>query len=124
MTRRTSQPIDRHLGAVVRAHRKARGMSQVDLAQHLGLTFQQIQKYERGINRISASALYEIASALDVPVSALFDGLPENRAHDGHKKDCAILIALFPGIDETDCPALACLIRRLVAVRRRKRLLN
>ncbi|MCK5910150.1 MAG: helix-turn-helix transcriptional regulator [Caulobacter sp.] len=53
-----------------------RGLSQEALAQRLGLTFQQVQKYERGANRISASKLYEIARALEVPVAALFDGAP------------------------------------------------
>ena len=68
--------IDAHVGARVRLHRKMRGLSQEALAQRLGLTFQQVQKYERGAHRISASKLYEIARALEVPVAALFDGAP------------------------------------------------
>ncbi len=66
--------IDIHVGARVRARRKALKLSQIHLAQPLDLTFQQVQKYERGANRISASKLYEIAQVLKVPVSFFFDG--------------------------------------------------
>lgn len=68
-------PVDRHVGALIRAHRRAAGVSQEDLGKALGLTFQQVQKYETGENRISASKLVEVARTLDVPISALFDGL-------------------------------------------------
>lgn len=70
-----SHPIDRHVGAMIRAHRRAAGVSQEDLGAALSLTFQQIQKYETGENRISASKLVEIARALSLPVAALFEGL-------------------------------------------------
>lgn len=71
-------PIDLHVGARVRTRRKFMGLSQETLATALGLTFQQVQKYERGSNRISASKLYEIAKALKVPVDYLFDGYAED----------------------------------------------
>ena len=73
--RPSSQAIDAHVGLRVRARRRALGLGQVHLAQRLGLTFQQVQKYERGSNRISASKLYEIAKALQVPVAFFFEGL-------------------------------------------------
>lgn len=73
-------PVDLHVGARVRMRRKLLGVSQEKLAGALGLTFQQVQKYERGANRISASKLFEIARFLDVPPSYFFDGLAlENR---------------------------------------------
>ena len=65
-------PIDMAVGARIRLTRKARGVSQQALAEAVGLTFQQIQKYERGANRVSASKLAEIAAFLQVPVSELF----------------------------------------------------
>ena len=77
-----SQPhqVDQHVGALIRAKRKAMGMSQTQLAEALGITFQQIQKYERGANRVSASKLYEIAQKLDTPLAAFFAGLDAARS--------------------------------------------
>lgn len=71
-------PIDVHVGSRVRIRRTLLGMSQSILGQRLGLTFQQIQKYERGANRIGSSRLYRISVILDVPVSFFFDELPDN----------------------------------------------
>ncbi len=65
---------DRYVGARVRERRKALKLSQIHLAMKLGLTFQQVQKYERGTNRISASKLYEIGQALQVPIAWFFEG--------------------------------------------------
>ena len=67
--------VDRHVGAHIRAKRKAMGMSQTELAEALGITFQQIQKYERGANRVSSSKLYEIALKLNTPLADFFEGL-------------------------------------------------
>lgn len=69
-------PIDVHVGARVRLRRTLLGMSQERLGDALGLTFQQVQKYERGANRVGASRLFELAKALGVPVSYFFDDLP------------------------------------------------
>lgn len=74
---RQPNPIDLHVGARVRMRRKVLGISQEALADALKLTFQQIQKYERGANRISASKLYEIAKTLQISVTFFFDGLPD-----------------------------------------------
>ncbi len=71
--------IDQHVGLRVRARRRMANMSQQVLADALGLTFQQVQKYERGSNRISASKLFQIAQFLEVPVSFFFEGLEEVR---------------------------------------------
>lgn len=73
----TATTIDKHVGNRVRIRRLSLGMSQQELARRLGLTFQQIQKYEKGANRIGASRLYEIAGQLDVKVSFFFEGLDE-----------------------------------------------
>lgn len=67
--------MDVKLGGRVRARRIEIGMSQESLADHLGVTFQQVQKYEKGANRISASRLFDIAKALDIPVCDFFEGL-------------------------------------------------
>ncbi len=72
--------IDRHIGSRVRARRIMLGMSQERLADALGLTFQQVQKYEKGVNRIGASRLLQIAGILDVSIEFFFEGLPGLRA--------------------------------------------
>ena len=74
---RLPNPIDLHVGSRVRMRRKILRISQENLAEGLELTFQQVQKYERGANRISASKLFEISKALSTPVSYFFDGLNE-----------------------------------------------
>jgi transcriptional regulator with XRE-family HTH domain len=73
-------PIDVHVGHRLRLRRTLLGMSQERLGQLLGLTFQQIQKYERGVNRIGSSRLYELGRILNVPVSFFFDAMPEDGA--------------------------------------------
>ncbi len=74
---RTPNYVDLHVGGRVRIRRKMIDLSQEQLADAIGLTFQQVQKYERGANRISSSKLYEIARTLQVPVSFFFDGLAD-----------------------------------------------
>ena len=69
-------PIDVHVGAQLRRARLLAGLSQGQVASAAGISFQQLQKYERGVNRISASRLYEVASILRVPVSYFFDAIP------------------------------------------------
>lgn len=72
---RVPNPVDRHIGARIRERRRAVGMSQERLAERLGITFQQVQKYERGSNRVSASRLFEIASAIGTPIGYFFEHL-------------------------------------------------
>jgi len=77
-------PVDIHVGAKVKNRRLMLGLSQEELAKSVGVTFQQVQKYERGTNRISISRLAEIAAALKAPVESLLDGysnyLPGKKA--------------------------------------------
>jgi transcriptional regulator with XRE-family HTH domain len=72
-------PIDIHVGKRIRTRRLLRGMTQATLASHLGLSFQQLQKYEIGANRVSASRLSEIADILHVPIAYFFGELDENE---------------------------------------------
>lgn len=83
MASRVPNPVDVHVGGRVRMRRKMLSMSQEQLGDTLKLTFQQVQKYERGANRISASKLYNMAQALQVPVSFFFDGLSAPAPVDG-----------------------------------------
>jgi transcriptional regulator with XRE-family HTH domain len=69
-------PIDVHVGSRVRLRRTLLGMSQEKLGEALGLTFQQVQKYERGVNRIGASRLFDLSRVLDVPIGFFFDDMP------------------------------------------------
>jgi transcriptional regulator with XRE-family HTH domain len=73
-------PVDVHVGKRVRLRRTLLGMSQQELGEALGLTFQQVQKYERGTNRVSSSRLYRLAGSLDVPISYFFEDMPEAAA--------------------------------------------
>jgi transcriptional regulator with XRE-family HTH domain len=72
-----AHPVDRHVGLRIRMRRKELGVSQERLADAVGLTFQPVQTYERGANRVSASRLWEIAAALQVPIGYFYEGLPE-----------------------------------------------
>lgn len=74
---RATNAVDRHIGTKLRGRRLEIGMSQEKLADLLGITFQQIQKYEKGANRVAASRLYDMSKALDVSVTYFFDGLAE-----------------------------------------------
>jgi transcriptional regulator with XRE-family HTH domain len=73
---RRANPIDIHVGSRVRFRRMLLGMSQEKLGEKLGLTFQQVQKYEKGINRIGASRLYDLAQVLGVPVQFFYEEAP------------------------------------------------
>ena len=79
-SRRGPHPIDVHVGSRVRLRRNLLGMSQTALGRAIGLTFQQIQKYERGVNRVGASRLFHLSRALDVPVSFFFEEMPAAAA--------------------------------------------
>jgi transcriptional regulator with XRE-family HTH domain len=76
MPKNSLDPIDKHVGGRVRMRRMMLGMSQTNLADAFGLTFQQVQKYEKGTNRISASRLQQTAHVLQVPVAFFFEGAP------------------------------------------------
>lgn len=77
-------PVDLHVGQQLRVRRIHSNLSQAELGHETGLSYQQIQKYETGKNRISASMLYEFAGRLNVPVSRFFEGLPEPGSEPTH----------------------------------------
>jgi transcriptional regulator with XRE-family HTH domain len=77
MAKKAPNPIDKHVGSRVRMRRMMLGMSQEKLGDALGLTFQQVQKYEKGTNRIGASRLQQISQILQVPVAFFFEGAPD-----------------------------------------------
>ncbi len=110
-----THPIDLHVGRRLRQRRRLLGLTQQKLAEAVSIRFQQIQKYESGANRISASRLWSLAQALDVPVSYFFDGLQEgsdvagavNGAHHGkapvdamQSKDTIDLVRAFYSLND------------------------
>ena len=101
---RDPNPIDVHVGWQLAAYRRVAGLSQEALGAAIGVTFQQIQKYEKGTNRIGASRLFLISKALDVPVSVFFAGLGQDEASDPVPGDVARdgleLLAAFRSIDD------------------------
>ncbi len=94
MVGKKPNPVDQHVGSRVRLRRMLLGMSQERLGESMGLTFQQVQKYEKGVNRIGASRLFQISKILDVPVQFFFEEAPHI---DGH--------ATGPGLAEPDSEA-------------------
>jgi transcriptional regulator with XRE-family HTH domain len=80
MSTKAPNPVDKHVGSRVRMRRIMLGMSQEKLGEALGLTFQQVQKYEKGTNRVGASRIQQISEILQVPVSFLFEGGPRGTA--------------------------------------------
>jgi len=113
-----TQDVDRHVGARVRERRIMLGFTQQQLADLIGVTYQQAHKYERGINRISAGRLYEIAHVLSVPVNYFFDGLDGDapRAASPRERMCLELARNFAQIpNERYQEALSQLARVLAA---------
>jgi transcriptional regulator with XRE-family HTH domain len=80
MSTKAPNPVDKYVGSRVRMRRIMLGMSQEKLGEALGLTFQQVQKYEKGTNRVGASRIQQISEILQVPVSFLFEGGPNSTA--------------------------------------------
>jgi transcriptional regulator with XRE-family HTH domain len=77
---RKPSPVDVHVGAQVRQRRVMQGMTQTDLGDALGLTFQQVQKYEKGVNRVGSSRLFKLSQVLDVPIGYFFEDMPPKVA--------------------------------------------
>ncbi len=88
-------PIDLHVGRRLRELRMLNGLGQTEIAKLLGITFQQVQKYERGTNRVSASRLYDIAQALKVPVSYFYDDIPHELTDKSIAQRNKIVTQLF-----------------------------
>ena len=109
IAKKAPNPTDKHVGARVRMRRMMLSMSQEKLGDALGLTFQQVQKYEKGANRIGASRLQQIAHILQVPVAFFFDGAPAapGQTHDGFSEAPSPSLCLRfprdlrrPGVDQ------------------------
>lgn len=105
----TTHPIDIAVGRRIAALRMGRGMTQTQLGQAMGVTFQQVQKYESGRNRISASKMYEAAQALDARVSDLFDGIEADMvtAPDQITPAERRLLKAIKSLDQREIGALA-----------------
>lgn len=91
-------PVDKHVGLRIRMRRKEMGVSQERLAEALGITFQQVQKYERGANRVSASKLWEIAGALRTPIGYFYDGL-EGQGGEGGQTSAQAFMSSAEGLE-------------------------
>ena len=86
MTKKPRDPIDKRVGAKVRMRRLELGLSQTDLANGIGVTFQQVQKYENGANRLGASRLLQVAGVLKVEPSFFFDDAPGSKSRSSDKE--------------------------------------
>jgi transcriptional regulator with XRE-family HTH domain len=113
-----TQDVDRHVGARIRERRIMLGLTQQQLADLIGVTYQQAHKYERGINRVSAGRLFEVAQVLSVPVSHFFDGLEQEgeRGVSPRERMCLELARNFAQIpNERHQEALSQLARALAS---------
>ena len=99
-------PIDVYVGQRVRFKRKVLGLTQTDLAEKVDITFQQIQKYEKGENRVSASMLYQIAQSLNTSVSFFFEGYAENSENETVIRDDKVSIDLINSFASIKNPEL------------------
>ncbi|WP_343684899.1 helix-turn-helix transcriptional regulator [Asticcacaulis sp.] len=113
--------VDVHVGRRVRVRRKLVGLTQAGLGARLGLTFQQVQKYERGTNRVSASKLYETATALDVSIGFFFDDLEVNP---GALETIATENAVWSFLASSEGMELAYLFPRIRSARHRRKILE
>jgi transcriptional regulator with XRE-family HTH domain len=120
---RGPDPVDLYVGARIRMRRKLLGVSQERLAEQLGLTFQQVQKYERGANRVSASKLHAIGTALGAPVAYFFEGFAgAGPTPSGAEPDGSSLVHEL--VMTPEGMELASLFPRLKRARVRRRLLD
>jgi transcriptional regulator with XRE-family HTH domain len=124
MAKKAPTPIDKHVGSRVRMRRMMLGVSQEKLGDALGLTFQQVQKYEKGSNRIGASRLQQIALVLQAPVSFFFEGAPAPPMQPGalaapvHADHATGLLSTIEGL------ALARAFMRIPSVKLRRRIVE
>ena len=115
-------PIDQHVGGQLRLRRAQAGMTQTELGAKVGLSFQAVQKYETGENRISASRLYQLARILEVPMSYFFDGLDQNGrseevagAADLTRKEASMVLGAYYGIKDPRLRSALLLIMSRIA---------
>ena len=116
---RAANPVDTHVGARIRLRRQVLKMSQERLGEQLGVTFQQVQKYERGANRVGASRLWRLSQVLDVPVSFFFEGLTTD-IESGEFAENDQMPIVYDFINSSDGVALAKAVSQITnkAVRR------
>lgn len=120
---RGPNPVDRHVGSRVRLRRQLLNMSQEKLGDELGVTFQQVQKYERGANRIGAGRLWTLARVLDVPVSFFYEGVAQTMDQPGFAEgDQTPIVDDF--IQSSDGVALAQAFARIKDSKVRRRVLE
>jgi len=119
---RAPNPIDRHVGLRIRLRRRELGVSQERLADSIGLTFQQVQKYERAANRVSASKLWEMAKALSTSITYFYEGLgdpsPAREEAESETSDIQAFLMTPEGME------LAALFPQIRRARVRRRLLD
>ncbi len=98
MKKRSPNAADTEVGESIRAHRLIAGMSQTDLANKLGVSFQQVQKYEKGVNRVGAGRLPQIAEIFNVPISALFNDHAETSHSRGKASAAPVKLITDPNV--------------------------
>jgi transcriptional regulator with XRE-family HTH domain len=120
-TKKVPNPVDKHVGSRVRMRRQMLAMSQAQLGDALGLTFQQVQKYEKGTNRMGASRLQEISHILQVPVEFFFEGAPTASAPHGSNRSALSMADIDDFVSNSDGLKLIGAFMRIdnAAVRRR-----
>lgn len=124
MVKKSPNPTDKHVGARVRMRRMMLGMSQEKLGDALGLTFQQVQKYEKGTNRIGASRLQQISNILQVPVSFFFEGAPNNSNPESGFGEAVSTAYISDFLATSDGLALTRAFMRIKAPKLRRRIVD
>ena len=124
MAKKAPNPIDKHVGSRVRMRRMMLSMSQEKLGDALGLTFQQVQKYEKGTNRIGASRLQQISQILQVPVAFFFEGAPNLNPHLGEMSDAPSPAYVSEFLATSDGLALTKAFMRIKEPRLRRRIVD
>ena len=120
---RSANPVDVHVGTRVRLRRQVLKMSQEKLGDQLGVTFQQVQKYERGSNRIGASRLWKIADVLEVPINFFFDGLSA-QFDQGELAENDQMPIVYDFINSSDGVALAKAVSQIKSKAVRRQILE
>ncbi|MEE9347212.1 MAG: helix-turn-helix domain-containing protein [Robiginitomaculum sp.] len=120
---RSPNPVDIHVGTRVRLRRQVMKYSQEKLGNALGVTFQQVQKYERGSNRVGASRLWKMSQVLDVPITFFFEGLGDYLPVDGFAEEGQRPV-VYDFINSTDGVALAMAVSKIKSKPVRRRILE
>jgi transcriptional regulator with XRE-family HTH domain len=102
IAKKAPNPIDKHVGSRVRMRRQMLAMSQTQLGDALGLTFQQVQKYEKGTNRMGASRLQQMSDILQVPVEFFFEGAPNASAPHGSNGSALSMVEIDDFVSNSD----------------------